>query len=156
MLPNDVSTLLWMLIFFVIFYLYIDIRITKLRKEMLSHYSICESMLSNGLKAGNGLQAGLGTEFPVIQKSIQQSQPLKLIAANENKSLDEIDTFTEIIPTREEIADGLSNLKCTASGCNGMEWLADNDNKIGSGWHPNGIEGFNVSDDGQYAPFNAI
>jgi len=148
MLPNDVTTLLWLLIFFVIFYLYIDIRITKLRKELLSHYSICENMISTGLKNGGGHAGHAG--------HVGNAEPVRLIAVNEDiNGNGAYDSFTEIIPTREETAFGLQNLKCTSAGCDGMSWLADSTTTIGSGVHPNGIEAFNMDNTVSFAPFNA-
>lgn len=149
MLTDNVSTLLWMLIFFVVFYLYIDIRITKLRKELLSHYMVCENMLSNGLKKTNLVHGTTTQDHP----------PLKLISSMPSFSNDVIDSFTDtvanIIPTREETAHGLTslnNLKCTGTGCDGMQWLADS-SPVGSGFNPEGLSGYNVSDEGSYAIF---
>lgn len=142
MISENVSTLLWMLIFFVVFYLYIDIRITKLRKEMLSHYMLCESMLSNGMQKTPHIGGDTST-------------PLKLISTIPEFGGSDIDTFTNIIPTREETAHGLSslnNLKCTGAGCDGTEWLSEQ-SPVGSGFNPDGLSGYNVSDEGSYAPF---
>lgn len=38
--------LFWIFLFFVIFYIYIDLRFCQLRKEMLSHYLLCEKLLT--------------------------------------------------------------------------------------------------------------
>ena len=135
---GDVNTLLWILIFFVVFYLYIDIRITRLRKELLSHYMLCENMLSNKMK---------------ISQTYGGHEPIKLISA-QNESFD---TFTNIIPTREETARGfssLNNMQGTTPNCEGTEWLSDA-SPVGSGFNPNGLSGYNLSDGGAYASFGS-
>ena len=43
---EPIVMMLWLIIFFIIFYFYIDVRINKLRKELLSHYLMCEDMMS--------------------------------------------------------------------------------------------------------------
>src|SRR5690348_9712677 len=94
-MDEKVGTMIWMLIFFVVFYLYIDIRLTKLRQELLSHYMLCERMLTHGLKN---------------DPSSQPSQQTTTQHAATNVPYDG-DSFLNIIPTREEIAEGLVNLK---------------------------------------------
>jgi hypothetical protein len=45
MIPDNVMMTVWLIVFFAIFYVYIDVRIERLRDEMLYHYSTCESLL---------------------------------------------------------------------------------------------------------------
>lgn len=172
MISDNVTVMLWMLVFFVIFYLYIDIRITKLRKELLGHYMICEKMLSGGLS-----KAGISNGLP----SVSSEKPLALMATPYNASegeksffsmtptpgsmgfVDSADlrdsvnfaNFANYIPTKEETAYGLSNLKCTGRGCEGSEWLADGSNQVGSGFHPNGVQAYNINSESSdnYATF---
>jgi hypothetical protein len=129
-MDNNVSIMLWMLIFFVVFYLYIDIRITKLRKEMLSHYEICEKMLTHGMTGSQLPSMNTVTPTPTAVHYPYQE-----------------DSFLNLIPSREEIAEGLVNLK------NDGTWLAGTETVVGSGFHPNGLEGFNISEDTSYASF---
>jgi len=134
MVSENVTTLLWMLIFFLVFYLYIDIRMTKLRKEMLGHYMLCENMITKQIGAQN-----------------TEESPLRLGSS----VYEPVDGLTNIIPTREETAYGfssLNNLKCSAKGCDGTEWLSSS--PIGSGFTPGGLLGYDITaETGNYATF---
>ena len=40
------NNLFWMLFFFVIFYVYVDMRFHQIRKELLNQYFMCEKLLT--------------------------------------------------------------------------------------------------------------
>src|SRR6478609_351463 len=160
MFPDNVITLLWMLVFFIIFYLYIDIRLTKLRKELLSHYALCEKMLKDGGATGP-------VASPPIFRMLQEKQePIQLI----NPSVPSFapppplpqqrnhflttgsSDFSEIVPSKEETAMGLNmmnnmslnglgsinNILRTEESGGSNEW------KITQGSSPDGVMAFNV------------
>lgn len=138
MLPDNVITLLWMLVFFIIFYIYIDIRITKLRKEMLEHYRLCENIVTQGVSSvSRAVSSGSSRSNPLIGSAEQ------IFQAEQD--------YDSLIPSREETAYGLQ----TISGLKKDEqasWLgeakADRDAQTG-------LQAYNISsDDGDYALFN--
>ena len=172
MLPDNVMGMLWMLVFFVIFYIYIDVRITRLRKELVAHYMVCENMLKGKSAA---------TSFPTVQ---EQSSRISVLNAPtspiEEERYEELErksspsfqnlnfimnpgpdqivskgvrsvastcTGEDLIPTKEEMMFGLQNLtknmKTTAVQEEG--WI-DSSSKSG------GLVGYNASSD-EYAPF---
>jgi hypothetical protein len=133
------ATMLWMLVFFVAFYFYIDIKVNNLRKELLAHYVACENMISSG------------DQLP------SSTRPLRLVSTSPYETKDHFTnlSFNNMIPSKEETAYGLSNLKCTENGCQGTEWLSDSTNQIGSGFYPDGLQAYNINSDSldNYAAF---
>ena len=105
-LTDSVILLVWFLVFVIILFLYVDIRVGKLRKELLSHYALCERMITSvmarrqgygslnsfghygGYGNGNGRSTHADIFPPVISTAVDD----------------------DIIPTREEMAHGLMSL----------------------------------------------
>ncbi len=116
MLPDNVITLMWMLVFFVIFFIYIDVRLTKFRKEMLDHYLLCENMLKGtGTGTVNSSTLATGIDSPMKKiipaSSFIDSYGVTVINPGGVKS--EVD---DLVPTREELAYGLKNINASLAG----------------------------------------
>jgi hypothetical protein len=111
MVSDSVITMTWLLVFFVIFFIYIDVRITKLRKEMLSHYMMCEKMLSQSFKDST-------PKMNVIPHNSHVHDPLGNRFAVLNAPGDDDD----LIPSREETMYGLQSLTERFTAQKDNEW----------------------------------
>jgi len=114
---SDNGALFWMFIFFVLFYVYFDMRINNLKKELLAHYNIFEELLQQGLvKSHNGTFAPIRRKkkTPVVTPAPKQRQQEEFQVINPN--YDFINGFT---PTEEETKNGIENIK----QLKGIEWF---------------------------------
>lgn len=110
-------TLFWMLIFFILFYIYIEVKITKLRKEMLSHYLNLENMMYN-YKKTEKFTTGLQT---LSSQQMTNSGIKNTVAQNPNPLvLNPYNTIDDLIPTKEETMNGLKSIEALQSGSD--EW----------------------------------
>jgi hypothetical protein len=132
MLPDNVIMLLWMLVFFVIFYIYIDVRLTKLRKEMLEHYRQCEKLVTQGVSSvSKAVSSYSSRSSPLISPSEQ-------IFSSGNDDLD-------LVPSKEETAYGLLTINGMKKDDN-ASWVTKENEAQG------GLEPYNIcSDSGDYA-----
>lgn len=103
LLTDSVILLVWFLVFLIILFLYIDIRVGKLRKELLAHYALCEKMVSAVVQTrSRGYEAEPASFQSPMSMSTNDIFP-KVV------SVPPVDD--DFIPTREEMAQGLLNLE---------------------------------------------
>jgi len=150
MLNNNVTTLIWMLIFFVVFYLYIDVRMTNLRNELLRHYTLCESLLSKG--TGSQSPRSPTEELPYVTSIMPPMQHVDhFTQTNVNN-----DSINSMIPTREEVASGLNSLnEARCSNGNAENLWYSNASSLSSGYNAAVLDPYDVSGEGLYAPFGS-
>lgn len=129
LLGNDCSTLLWMLVFFFIFYVYIDVRITKLKLQLLDHYMLIEKLLGRYLDDG-GRSGYSSYEGPMV-----------LNAPSNNDFID------QFVPSPEEMETGLRDIRALRST---SEWTSQ---KAPTNTFLGNLEGYDPT--GGYAAFNA-
>lgn len=99
---DSVIILVWFLIFVVILFLYVDVRVGKLRKELLSHYAMCEKMLQS--QRGNTAYRCDVTD-PYMMSNDRRTSTDDIFPRVVPAPIDD-----EFIPTRQEMAQGLLNL----------------------------------------------
>lgn len=89
--------LFWLLIFAMLFFMYIDIRISRLKNELLQHYRLFEELLPKTSRISENFSNG-NQEFGIINGS-------------------NID-ITNLIPSAEETRIGIQNIASLA----GQNW----------------------------------
>lgn len=112
---SENSLLFWIFMFFVLFYIYFDMRINKLKKELLIHYNIFEELLQQGLvqqKNGTFTLSGKKQRNKIKKTKCESSHKEEFKVINPNF----VNSFT---PTEEETQNGLENIK----QLKGIEWF---------------------------------
>ena len=167
MIPDNVTNLLWMFVVLIIFYMYMDMRITRLRTELMSHYMVCEKML-NRLNANqsdprNDLQQYKNEqEQSSMPSSIANSQilPGNITLLNSNSNFKNTGEYAEFdfdyTPSKNEIASGYRTFdekmrefhggNCDFSGSLGWSMPSTN-------YDAASLQGFNVASY-DFAPFS--
>lgn len=139
MLPDNVMNLLWMLVFFIIFYIYIDVKISRLRTELLSHYMMCEKLITDPNSS-----------------RMSSSQDLRTLMPNSRVTTDENITIInapaeDLVPTREEMQMGLADLNKSMRDIVPEEMWKDGTSR--GAFSSNDLKGFDVGGDyDNYAP----
>jgi len=96
----------WMLIFFVLFFIYFDMRINSLKKELLLHYNIFEELLQECIKKTASSTSSTFSSTSKINKKFQILNP----------------QVKDIVPSQEETRKGLEFIK----NIRGIDWFNDN------------------------------
>lgn len=139
MLPDNVMNLLWMLVFFIIFYIYIDVKISRLRTELLSHYMMCEKLITDPSKRAIQPPGSPGTLMP--NSRVTTNDNITIINA----------PAEDLVPTREEMQMGLADLNKSMRDIVPEEMWKDGTAR--GAFHGEELQGFNVTGDlDNYAP----
>jgi hypothetical protein len=109
---DSVIILVWFLIFVIILFLYVDVRVGKLRRELLSHYALCEKMITALVQKqrGSNYQCDLKDPYAGYVDGYRGSATDDIFPRVVPAPVDD-----EFIPTREEMAQGLQNLDAMSS-----------------------------------------
>lgn len=132
-MQENPNSLLWMLIFFLIFYIYIYTRLNALRQELLGHYMMLESLVT-----GRPV-----TPVPWTAQKSPLQHPYPRSVAPHHNNVQIVDTFKsdDIVPSPEETAIGLETLSSSLGHEESVaEWKSTQEPKL-----PGGIEPFDAS-----------
>ncbi len=136
MLSEDAITIIWLGIFFVVFYFYVDQRISKLRKEVLYHYALLEKLIIKSDKLNSQPNGRLIEPFLVTESAEQDSEYSHIKLLNTDLSNDPNNenfryqcnklphSVNDLIPTKEEMKKGLESMDSVSS----ERWLTANQN----------------------------
>ena len=106
---DSVIILVWFLIFVIILFLYVDVRVGKLRRELLSHYALCEKMITALVQRQRGSNYQCDFKDPYVD-GYRGSATDDIFPRVVPAPVDD-----EFIPTREEMVQGLQNLDTMSS-----------------------------------------
>jgi hypothetical protein len=107
---SENSLLFWVFMFFVLFYIYFDMRINNMKKELLVHYNIFEELLQQGI-----IQRKRNGSLKIKSKG-RPKEEFKVMNPNFIKTPDFVNSFT---PTEKETQNGIENIK----QIKGIDWF---------------------------------
>lgn len=122
---SENSLLLWVFVFFVLFYIYFDMRINNMKKELLVHYNIFEELLQQGIiqrKRNGSLKVKSNKpkeEFKVMNPDFTYPLNPNFIDSSSLMSIDTPDFVNSFTPTEKETQNGIENIK----QIKGIDWF---------------------------------
>lgn len=90
---DDNTFFIWLIFLLLLFYVYFDMRINRLKKELLEHYKLFEDILSNKKEKFENVLFSYGSVKPYSVSDIQSILPTRSeqISWNNGFNLDSID-----------------------------------------------------------------
>ena len=146
MANTDTNIWMWILLLSVVFYLYVDSRLNRIRTELLEHYTRIESMLTQNVLSG---AQRIKEHFDVSAQNVPtvKTEITKEAVSPFDPNMDTIHSWHDVIPTKEEMTAGLKALRPTSP--EDAEWCSVN----GATNRGCGLEGFDTNF-GAYAAFD--
>ena len=107
LVSNSLILLVWFLVFVIILFLYVDVRVAKLRKELIQHYALCERMVSAIVKQQGAVYSNDGNAYrcDIDSPYSQQQQQGNIFPRVIPAPVDD-----DLIPSASEMAYGLKSL----------------------------------------------
>ncbi len=109
LVSDSLILLVWFLVFVIVLFLYVDVRVGKLRRELLTHYALCEKMVSAIVKRQEGSYAyRCDIDDPYAARFDSQGG-----AENHSNIFPRVVNAPiedDLIPTADEMSQGLRNL----------------------------------------------
>ncbi len=119
LVSDSLILLVWFLVFVIILFLYVDVRVGKLRKELLQHYALCEKMVSAVLKKQEGSYAyRCDIDDPYSAQYNRNGSSNSIFPRVIPAAVDD-----DLIPTAAEMTQGLRSLDNMSTQMKQNEWM---------------------------------
>lgn len=103
---NDSQVLFWVLILSVIFYFYVDVRLSKLREETRFHYTLIENVLKNMIQNSNAPISNSwqsSNKGKVVEEWVPPPHPSRDAGIRSSCQSEQALFIDDFVPSREEL-----------------------------------------------------
>ena len=115
LISDSLILLVWVLLSIIIIFLYIDVRVGKLRKELLTHYALCEKMVSTILRDRQGGNDPYRCDVGPYSGYSGNSWNSSSVGSDIFPRVVPATVDDDFIPTRDEMTQGMQRLNSSAN-----------------------------------------